>query len=274
MKKLISILFCAACISVNAIAQSGVRIGNLEFIVKKTERDSITQVFTEEDPCPPCPPENNIQPKPKPKFNSFHDSRFFAGAGAIFPDNGSNYYTVLAGTSFNIDAGWIHCYKLSRWFALGGTTQYSFYNYKLRDAVNEPKFAEEIIGTDFADDEIRKQVYRSHNFAASVFTRFYFVPLQVRNGRIISGSGMFIDLGVQGDFTPYKFCMLNTESEGKKRYHDDYAFNAFTASAYARLALSNDWAIFVRYRLTEAFNPKVLPLDLPPLTIGIQLSSW
>ena len=270
MKKLITIFLCATCISVSAIAQSGVRIGSLEFIVRKAERDSVVQVFAEEDPCPPCPSENETQPKPKPKFTPYRYTNFFAGAGAIYPDYGSDYYTVLGGKSFNIDAGWIHCNMITGWFAIGGTLQYSFYNYKLRDAASEPKFAEEIIGMDFADEDIRKQVYRSHNIAASAFTRIYLRP----DWRKRTRSGMFIDLGVQGDFVPNKFCMLNTHSEGKKRYHDDYAFNAFNASVIARLGFSSDWSIFARYRFTEAFNSKVLPMDLPPLTIGIQLSNW
>jgi len=28
--------------------------------------------------------------------------------------------------------------------------------------------------------------------------------------------------------------------------------------------------IFIRYRFTDAFNQKALPMDLPPITIGMQ----
>ena len=270
MKKFI-IIFCTVCISVSAIAQQGVRIGNYEFIVKKADSDTI--VINE--PCPPCPPANTTRPKPKLVPNQ--RTNFFVGAGAVYSDYGSDYYTVLGGTSFNIDAGWIHRRMITRWLALGGTLHYSYYNYKLKDAASEAFFNDVVLeNKTFANEDIRKQLYRSHNIATGVFTRFYLVPYQVNNnGRIISGSGgAFIDLGVQGDFAPYKFCMLNTQSEGKKRYHEDYAFNSFTASAFARIGLSSDWALFARYRITDAFNSKVLPMDLPPVTIGIQLSNF
>jgi hypothetical protein len=239
-----------------------VRIGNLVFSVNKANQDSIIQVSAEEDPCPPCPSENENQPKPK--FNRYQNTRFFVGGGAVYPDYGSDYYTALGGKSFNIEAGWIYCATITRWFGLGGTIQYSFHNYKMRDAASEPKFAEEIIGMTFADDDIRKQVYRSHNIAANAFIRFYLRQSASYKRR------MYIDLGAQGDFIPSKFYMLNTHSEGKKNYYEDYAFNAFTASTIARIGFGQ-WAVFARYRVTEAFNPKVLPMDLPPLTIGIIL---
>ena len=55
-----------------------------------------------------------------------------------------------------------------------------------------------------------------------------------------------------------------------KDYYKNDAFNPFNASAIARIGWKNNRAIFARYRFTEAFNPKELPMDLPPLTIGIQ----
>jgi len=276
MKKIINILVCVTCISVTAIAQS-VRIGNLEFNVRKVENDTVAQI-TVHEPCPPCPDnlaENSNQPKPKPKFKQYEQTSFFGGFGAVLPNESSDYYTVLGGSSFNIDAGWIRCHMLTRWFALGGTLQYSFYNYKLRDAASDPKFVEEIIGAEFAKDDIRLQAYRSHNITTSAFTRFYLTPLQTRNGRIISGSGkLYLDLGAQGDFAASRYCMLKTQSEKKRRYREDYAFNPFGASAIVRIGCNllpgSKSAIFARYRFTDAFNSKVLPMDLPPLTIGIQ----
>ena len=53
MKKFMTI-FCITCLSVSAIAQSGVRIGNYEVIVKKANNDTTKQI-TLNEPCPPCP---------------------------------------------------------------------------------------------------------------------------------------------------------------------------------------------------------------------------
>ncbi len=265
MKKFV-IVFCYACISASVIAQSGVRIGNLEISIKKSMHDQDTTMqVTVTDPCPPCPSENETRPKPKYALYKYHKSSFFAGMGFILPDNSSDYYTVLGGNSINIDAGWIHRYQITRRFALGGTLHYSYYNYKLRDAAGEPKFAEEVIGKSFAKEDVIKQAYRCHDIAAGVYMRFYLVPPRWRS----SNDGMYIDLGVQGDFAFSKYYKINTHSEGKEKYHDDYAFNPFSASAVARIGW--DWfAVFARYRFTNAFNSKALPMDLPPITIGFQ----
>jgi len=277
MKKIITILVCVTCISVTAIAQSGVRIGNLEFIVKKTENDTIAQI-TVDDPCPSFPSENETRPKPKFKRRTYNDG--FCGIGFIMPDIGKDdYYTVLGGNSINIDIGGIRVYHFTRRFALGGTLNYSFYNYKFRDAVNDPesKFNQTVLGgKEFFNNDVQKQVYRTHNISAGLFTRFNLVPLRTtRDGTIVGGrSKLYIDLGAQGDFAASRFCMLKTQSEKKKRYHEDYAFNPFTASAIVRIGSSflpgSHSAIFARYRFTDAFNSKALPMDLPPLTIGIQ----
>ena len=264
MKKIMTI-FCITCISVSAIAQSGVRIGNYEIFVKKAEKDSIIQVFVEDDPCPPCPSENETRPKHKNNPHKYHHSTSFCGIGFILPDNSSDYYTALGGKSINIDIGGMQRYQISRWFALLGTLQYSYYNYKFRDAASEPDFAREVIGWNYAANDIRKQVFRSHNIAAGVFTRYYLVPPKLRN----ASSGMYIDLGAQGDFAFSKYCKLKTHSEGKRKIRDNYAFNPFTASAIARIGWDS-CAIFARYRLTDVFNSKALPMDLPPITIGIQ----
>jgi len=284
MKKLI-IIFCTTCISISAIAQQGVRIGNMELIVRKYEQD--TAVYINVLDCPKCPQENVTN---KPKANTLTRRTYsdgFWGIGFILPDNSSSYYTTLGGNSINIEIGQMSRYHFSPRFALGGTLQYSYYNYKLKDAVNEPNFNDVVLGNKtFANDDIRKQTFRSHNAAAGAFTRFYLIPPEIRNGRIRENNVIYIDLGAQGDFAFSKYAMLKTHSEGKKKYNEDYAFNPFSASAIARLGWkksrwnvsSNKWnfegsnsrAIFVRYRFTDAFNQKALPMDLPPITIGIQ----
>lgn len=261
MKKIITI-FCITCISVTAIAQSGVRIGNLEFIVRKTENDSLAQISLNE-PCPPCPSEIKTKTKEKTfRRGSIHDG--FASIGFILPDNSSDYYTTLGGSSFNLDFGEMGLYRLSNWFALGGTMQYSFYNYKLRDAASGTAFVEEVTGRYFDRLDLRKQVFRSHNFAAGPFVRINLVP-----SRHKKNDGFYIELGAQGDFAFSKYYKIKTRSGEKFKYRDGYAFNPFSASAIARIGWDSK-AIFARYRLTDAFNSKALPMDLPLITIGIQ----
>jgi len=271
MKKLI-IIFCITCISVSAIAQSqsGVRIGSYVFHVQKADPDSLINVYAEDNPCPPCPSENEIRPQPKTTFKRYNRNEGFCGIGFILPDNGNNYYTALGGNSINIDVGNLRTYHLSRWFALGSTLQYSYYNYRLK--LDEPLYLNEVFkNRPIEKDDIAKQVFRSHNVAIGAFTRFYLIPPKNRGN-----DGLFIDFGAQGDFAFSRYCMIKTQEDKKYKYRDAEAFNPFSASAIARIGWKgfpirgNSGAFFARYRFTDAFNSKVLPMDLPPITIGIQ----
>ena len=115
---------------------------------------------------------------------------------------------------------------------------------------------------DFIIEDIRKQVYRSHNIAVSAFFRLYPAPKSL-------GYGLYFDFGAQGDVVVSPFYLIDTHSEGKKKFYNDYAFNPFIASAIARIG-SNSCAFFARYRFTDIYNSKVLPMELPPLTFGVQ----
>ena len=261
MKKKIFMFFCVTCISVTVIAQSGVRIGNLEFVVKKATSDSIAQFV--ENPCPPCPSENEVRPKPKKTFKPYTSTEGFAGIGFIIPDNSAGYYTILGGNSINIDLGCDRQWHFTRWFAVGTLMQYSFYNYRLRDAAADPVFFDEIIREEALPTDIKKQLYRSHNLAVGLFTRFYVSPATIYRR-------LFLDLGIQGDFAFGRHYRMDTRSNGKQKYHESYAFNPFSASAFTRIGLGKDFAIYARYRFTDLYNKKVLPMDLPPITVGVQ----
>ena len=264
MKKLISIFLCTTYISVSAIAQSGVRIGNLEFIVRKTETDTVVQINVDE-PSPPSPPEKAPRTKSISYDRSISDG--FCGIGFILPDKSSGYYTTLGSSSINLDFGGSRRFQLARWFALGGTYQYSFYNYKLKDAVGDPAsaFVAEVTGSSYNRDDLRKQVFRSHNIAAGPFIRLNLVP----STRPKKNDGFYIDFGVQGDFAFSKYYKIKTRSGEKHKWRNGDAFNPFTASAIARIGWSSK-AVFARYRFTDVFNSNVLPMDIPPITIGIQ----
>jgi hypothetical protein len=267
MKKIITI-FCIACLSVSAIAQSAVRIGNYEFFVRNTKQDSLTKVFVEEDPCPPCPSENETRPKPK-TYRRYNQSNTFGSIGLIVPDNGSSYYKILDGNSINLELGGLRTYHLGNWFALGGTLQYSYYNYRFKDINEEPDFYSKILDGKPFEKDFKKQVFRSHNVALSAFTRFYLLPLRYNGDR-----RLYLDLGAQGDYAVFRHYMEKKKKKDKDYYKNTDAFNPFNVSAIARIGgikiLGSNTAFFARYRFTEAFNQKELPMDLPPLTIGIQ----
>jgi hypothetical protein len=253
MKKLALLLLCAGGIAASATAQS-VRIGKLEFSVKKSQDTVVARL--EEMP--------DEAPEKKP-FKRFHKSLPFGGIGFIMPNVGGGSYTTLGGKSISLDFGWLHRYQVTPRFALLLSPHYSYRNYKLHDAASEPLFIGEVIGKAYAEDGIKKQVFRSHNAALGGWVRFYVVePRRHRNG------GVFVDLGVQLDWAFSKHYTVFPYGEKKQEYSNDYAFNAFPVSATVRAGFWQGSAIFARYRFTNAFNQKALPLDLPRVTIGIQ----
>ena len=266
MKKII-ILFSVACISLNVIAQLPVRIGNMEIIVRKQGEDTTTQINVFNDPCPPCPSENETRPKPQNTFKKYEKSDGFLGFGFIIPDNSAGYYTTLGGNSFNFEIGSMKRYYLTRQFALGGTLQYSYYNYRLMDIYKEPVFRETVLEVDDDQDfkKINKEAFRSHNIAASLFTRYYLLPPQKRGK-----GGLYVDVGAQGEFAASRHYMLKYDDGGKDYYKSPLAFNPFNASALARIGRKNK-AFYFRYSLTDVFNQKELPMNLPPMTIGIMI---
>ena len=185
----------------------------------------------------------------------------FVGLGFVQDDK--DYYK-LGGSSINLDIGSMHRYQFRPRLALIGTIQYSYYNYKLQDAASDLTFNHVILdGKTY--NNMKKQVFRTHNIAASAGYRFYLVK-PVRND---NNSGLFVDLSVQGDFAFSKYYKLKNKGESNVKHRDRDVFNPFTTSYITRVGWG--WfSIYARYRVTEAFNSKHLPIDIPPLTIGVQ----
>jgi hypothetical protein len=254
MKKTVA-TFCVACIAGSAsLAQPSEKIGNMEITYKKN--DTLMLVVTE---LSTQPSQNESKPTPKNESYKLREISCFIGFGFAFPDNGRSYYTTLGINSYNIDVGWHRRYNLSREFALGWKFQYSFYHYRLRDATDDPVFMETIIGRSLPPNEIRKQAYRSNNIAVSAFTRYYLVP-----------GNLYVDLGIQGDMAFSRYYKLYYPNAGQQKFRDNYAFNPFMASAVVQMGWDN-FAVFARYRLTDAFNRSALSKDIPQLSIGIRL---
>ena len=273
MKKLIISSFFTLYLAGAIVAQPSVRIGNLEFTFKKSGQDTIVQISVIDNVLTSIKnkPEPDKKPEPvtRERFRRYNHSSVLMGGGFILPDNGSEFFTTLGGSSISIDFGGIRRSQISRRFALGATYMYSFSNYGLQNAAENPKFKDEVIGDRHIVD-ISKEVYRSHNLALGFFTRFYLMAPKKRN------DGVFIDLGAQGDYAfnrSYKVTAL----EGGRKFSDgdEYFSNPFYASAVARLGgiwlwnTKNSHALFVRYRFTDALKQNVLQMDMPPITIGI-----
>jgi len=91
----------------------------------------------------------------------------------------------------------------------------------------------------------------------------------VKPTRNDNNAGLFVDLSVQGDLAFSKYYKLNLNGQSNVKRRDKDVFNPLTTSYIARAGWG--WfSIYARYRVTDAFNSKHLPMDIPPLTIGVQ----
>ncbi|MDR1866495.1 MAG: hypothetical protein LBR08_13125 [Bacteroidales bacterium] len=256
MKKMI-IIACIACMagSMKVAAQPAVKIGNMEILIRKSKGDTITRILLDE-PGVARRSEKGDKYVPQPRKTS----SFSVGVGFVLPDNSAGKYAVFGINSSYFDAVWYRGYRISRGFSIVRTVQYAFHNYRLTDAAEDPAFASTVTGSSVDPDGIRKQVYRSHHIGVGVHIRRY----------LFRESGMFLDLGVQGDLAFGKRYKVFYYHHGKEKFRDNSAFNPFIASAVARIGWNNI-AFFARYRFTDAFNRSVLAKDLPQWSFGVHL---
>ncbi len=263
MKKIIFILYFAFLATGTMIAQSGLRIGNMEMNFGKQGNDTVVRFFqiTTNEPIK----ENANNNDKKKVKNHYFRSNCYIGVSFMVPEHSDDYYRIWGGNTYHLDIGLQERYRVTRHFSLLGTLQYSFYNYRMKDLTESPAFANEVIGHTIEANSLSKQVYRSNNIGAGLYTRFYLAPAKQHTNT----SGLYIDCGVQGDFSYSRFFKTKSNSHGKEKYRDGYAFNPFNASACVRLGW-NKIAIVAHYRFTDVFNKDVIPMDLPPLSIGIQ----
>jgi hypothetical protein len=254
MKKIIITLCLAGATAGMAAVRQSVKIGNVEINFGK--RDTITPADEHQLRLP----EGNGSAAGKRARYKRRGDETFIGVGFALPNDGSRYYSLLGVNSYNIDFGYREYQHLNRWLAAGYTLQYSFYSYRLKDAIDDPAFLKATTGTDARPSyEIDKQAYRSHNVAVGIFTRCYLAPHTA-----------YLDLGVQGDLSFSKHYRLYYSRDGRQEFRNNHAFNPFIASAVAQVGLKS-FAIFARYSLTNVFNHSEIPRDLPPLSIGIRI---
>jgi hypothetical protein len=262
MKKII-VFTCACMIASAAFAQSSVRIGNMVISVKHMKGDTLTQVLVDE-PCPPCPSESETRPKPAYKQYPKHSHWGYVGFGMNNPESSADIYPLSG--SFNFDVGSIHSQRLSNHFALLGSLGYSLYSYRLRNVIGTDAQWDAI--TDGVQtDRVKKQMYRSNDLTAGLYTRFYLVAPRDDSRR----KSLYLDLGVQGNWAFAKYMKVKYTGGGSDKFHDNYAFRPFNASAVARVGW-NKIEFFARYRFTDAFNHEVLSKEVPRLSVGILLN--
>jgi len=185
---------------------------------------------------------------------------FFFGLGFAIPVNREDYMDIHYGRINTIEMGYKYFYRASRRYALGTTFQYTYYNYKLNGAAQNNSIIQDVPG------EVKKEYFRTDNIGTGLINRFYLFPLK-RNP-------FMLDLGGYIDFAFSKRYNVKTVENGKThkyKYRDGSKFNPLQAGLYGAIT-KGDYSLYVRYRLTNLFNPLELDSELPKLSIGIQFN--
>lgn len=236
------------------LSQTVVKIGQAEIAIQSPI--SIRKRDTLDHNCTYVFNDNKMKlNKPYPRYYE----EFFVGFGVAMPIDKDKDLPVYYGNSYSLEAGFRHIYRASKFYAVGTTFQYTFYNYKLKGAAQNKTFVENVPG------EIRREYFRTDNLGLGLFNRFYLSS--IRNHPLM------LDLGGYADYSYSKRYKVKTIEDGNKekhKYRDGSKFNPVQAGLYGAIS-NNSCSFFVRYRLTNLFNPDKVPAELPRFSIGIQL---
>lgn len=253
IKYFVIALMCCFAVSVGGnktYAQRVVKIGQAEISVQSpilvTKRDTLSL--------------NEANTIDKKRIYPRKYSNFFFGLGTIIPFDRENSMDMQYGRVNSIELGYKYFYKLSKRYALGTTFQYTFYNYKLKDAAQNNLFFQDVPGN------VKKEYFRTDNIGTGLINRFYLFPLQRKP--------FMLDLGGYLDFSYSKRYNVKSIESGKTRkhkYRDASKFNPIQAGLYGAIT-KGGYSLYVRYRLTNLFNPLELEPELPELSIGVQFN--
>ena len=226
----------------NAYAQRVVRIGEAEISVQSpiSIRKSIPEEQTN-----------------RPKYPKFQDESYI-GFGTVLPMDRESFMDMHYGRINSIEFGHNYFFRPVPGYAIGTFVQYSYYNYKLKDAAVNDVIMEDV------PEVVRSEYYRTDNIGTGIVNRFYFVPKK---------SLFKIDIGAYVDFAFSKRYKVKTTESGKKekyKFRDGEKFNPIQEGLYGAVSV-DDYSLFVRYRATNLFNPSLLDQQLPDITIGLRL---
>ncbi|MDP3398211.1 MAG: hypothetical protein Q8S23_03620 [Bacteroidales bacterium] len=267
MKKIIRTVFAAIILPValllihtQAASQTVVKIGEAEIAIQ-------SPISIKKKETPANVNERDVSfgrsdrfgvTKSKHYPRSYED--FFVGIAMAVPLRNQEYLPMHYGSSHSIEVGFKYFYRPAARYAIGTLWQYSFYNYKLKDAAANETFVSNVPG------EIRSESFRTDNLGTGIINRFYLFPMQ--------NKPFMLDLGGYVDFSYSKRYHVKTIENGKDtkhKYRDGSKFNPIQAGLYGAIT-KGSYSLFAKYRLTNLFNPDAIPLELPRLSMGVQIS--
>ena len=193
----------------------------------------------------------------KSKYPRRYSETYF-GMGSVIPVERDSRIDMHYGRINSLELGTNYFYRPAAGYAIGALVQYTYYNYKLRDAAANDVIMEGVPG------EVRKEYFRTDNIGTGLVNRFYFFPGKK--------TPFMLDIGGYVDFAFSKRYNVKTIENGdreKYKYRDGSMFNPIQAGIYGAVTV-DEYSVFVRYRATNLFNPDKIAMELPEWTIGVR----
>jgi len=188
--------------------------------------------------------------------NKSHWMHFYGAFGFITPINQSAWSPIYFGKAANWELGLRYKKRITNWLAIGGNLSYDFYNYRMEQS-KEKTFPDML----FYD----KQKVQIHNFSLQPLIRINYG----RRGNII---GRYMDFGFFYNAvissrekligTPNGVDKIVTKNPSYIP-NDYYVF--FTNIGFGR------WVIYAKYQYSGIIRGDTRYMDLPPITIGLQI---
>ncbi len=240
-------------------SQTVVKIGEAEIAIQSPisvrKRDT-TQVNFYQNETKPQSGATGVKKARYPR----NSQEFFIGIGMAVPTSNEEFLPMHYGNSYSLEAGFKYFHRTGSRYAIGTTFQYTCYTYKTKGAAADETFFSNIPG------EVKKEYFRTDNLGTGIINRIYLFPMK--------GRPFMLDLGGYADFSYSKRFNVKTIENGKQnkyKYRDGSKFNPVQAGLYGAIS-KGKYSFYARYRLTNLFNPKEVPLELPRLSLGLQIS--
>jgi hypothetical protein len=187
-------------------------------------------------------------------FSPYWYKNTFIGLGFALPINTNQYLPTYYGNSFNLEIGKQYLYRAGRFYSIGTMFKWNCYSYKVKTE------GKDTFGLDVATTEGR-HFYRTDNLGTGIINRFHFSRY------------VYLELTAWGDYSYSKRLKIKYRGDdGKKKwkYRDGSKFNPFAAGLQGGVGYKNT-LIYLRYRVTNCFNPNLEIPEVSKYSIGVRV---
>jgi len=188
--------------------------------------------------------------------NLSHYMHFYGAFGFVMPNNNYSWSPIYFGKASNWELGLRYKKRITNWLAIGGNVSYDFFNYRMEQS----KF-KTLPDTLMYD----KQKITVHNLSLQPFIRINF-------GRRGNKIGNYIDFG----FFYNAVISSKEKQEGTPAGLDKVVIKnpSYMPSDYYGFFTNigvGRWVIYAKYNYSGIIRGDTRYMDLPPLTIGLQI---